>query len=171
MQSAKIQLSCLEKELLEKISRQSTSSVRAVERSKILLYLHASGTSSTDASKHLSIKWPKIQRWRCRWLSHGEKLKAIEEKGEVREIRHELLEYIQVILSDSPRSGAPATFTAHEYCQILGVALESPELSERPISEWTVRELTDEVIKRKIVPSISKSQVGSFLKSERGKAP
>lgn len=167
MQSPLIKLGSLELALLEKIANQSTSSVREVERAKIILHLHHSGCSSSSTSETLQLKWPKVQRWRYRWLSHETALSAIVQKGESSEIRHELLQYIRLILSDAPRSGAPSTFSAHQYCQILGVSLESPELSERPISEWTVRELTHEVIKRDIVKSISKSQVGSFLKSER----
>ena len=50
-----------------------------------------------------------------------------------------------------------------ERTQILAVACEPPENSGRPINCWTHRELTDEVIRRGIVPSISKSQVGSYL--------
>ena len=67
------------------------------------------------------------------------------------------------MLSDAPRNGAPGTFTAEQVTQILAVACEPPENSGRPINGWTHRELTDEVILRGIVPSISKSQVGSYL--------
>jgi hypothetical protein len=47
--------------------------------------------------------------------------------------------------------------------QILAVACEPPEESGRPVDRWTHRELTDEVICRGIVPSISVSQVSRFL--------
>jgi hypothetical protein len=36
-------------------------------------------------------------------------------------------------------------------------------LSGRPIDHWTLRELRDEVLKRKIVTAISASQIGRFL--------
>ena len=58
---------------------------------------------------------------------------------------------------------SPGTFTAEQVTQILAVACEPPENSGRPIDCWTHRELTDEVIRRRIVPSISVSQVGSYL--------
>ena len=51
------------------------------------------------------------------------------------------------------------------------VSLEEPALSGRPISHWGLTELTQEVIKRGIVASISRSQVGSFLKRERHQTP
>ena len=58
---------------------------------------------------------------------------------------------------------APGKFTAEQVTQILAVACESPKLSGRPITRWTHRELRDEVIKRKIVESISVAQVGRYL--------
>ena len=51
------------------------------------------------------------------------------------------------------------------------VSLEEPALSGRPVSHWGLTELTQEVIKRGIVDSISRSQVGSFLKIQRDQAP
>ena len=51
------------------------------------------------------------------------------------------------------------------------VSLEEPALSGRPVSHWGLTELTQEVIKRGIVDSISRSQVGSFLKTQRDQAP
>ena len=69
-------------------------------------------------------------------------------------------------LCDKPRPGTPMTFTAEQYCELLSVALEKPEQSERQINDWTNRELADEVIKRGIFKSISSTQVGRFLKKK-----
>ena len=44
------------------------------------------------------------------------------------------------------------------------MACEPPEKSGRPITHWTAHELADEVVKRGIVPSISASQVGRYLR-------
>ena len=46
------------------------------------------------------------------------------------------------------------------------VALEEPSQRGRPVSQWGLIELTDEVIKRGIVSRISRSPVGSFLKTQ-----
>ena len=86
-------------------------------------------------------------------------------------MRYELEKAIREGLSDAERSGSPGKFTAHDYCQIMGVSLEDPNLSGRPTSHWGLTELTDEVIKRGIVASISRSQVGSFLKTQRDQTP
>lgn len=70
-------------------------------------------------------------------------------------------------LQDAPRPGAPATFGAEQWCQIMALACEQPEASGRPISHWTPRELADEACKRGIVATISERHVGRFLKSSR----
>ncbi|MCP4653356.1 MAG: helix-turn-helix domain-containing protein [Candidatus Omnitrophica bacterium] len=71
---------------------------------------------------------------------------------------------IREILKDNPRPGAPPTYSSEQYCQILAVALEHPEESDRPISQWSSRELADECNDRGITSGISGRQVGRFLK-------
>jgi hypothetical protein len=47
----------------------------------------------------------------------------------------------------------------------VAIAGESPEKSERPLSHWTARELTDEALKRGIVERIS-PQINICLSSQ-----
>ena len=61
-------------------------------------------------------------------------------------------------------SRAPAKFTPEQVTQIVAVACEPPAKSDRPITHWTVQELTDEVIQRGIVESISPAQVYRYLR-------
>lgn len=166
MVSQLIKVSDFCKKILEKISRQSTSSTRDVERSKILLKL-SEGLSSDQVQRDLDKSWIKVQRLRKRWLLFEPILCKIEAKGTAKEVHYELLQKIKEVLQDAPRPGTPCTFSTHEYCQILGVSLEDPNLSDRPISEWSLTELKQEVEKRGIVKSISRSQLGAFLKSVR----
>jgi len=70
-------------------------------------------------------------------------------------------------LQDAMRPGAPATFRAEQWCQIIALACEPPEASGRPISHWTPRELADEARKRGMVTTLSERHVGRFLKSGR----
>ena len=65
-------------------------------------------------------------------------------------------------LQDAPRPGAPATFSAEQWCQIIALACEPREASGRPISHWTPRELADEARKRGIVGTISTRHVARF---------
>ena len=83
----------------------------------------------------MSKSWIKIQRLRRRWLFYEPILAQIEAKGTEKEVRHELSQKIKEILRDGDRAGTPIKFSAYDYCQILGVALEKPILSDCPINE------------------------------------
>lgn len=154
--------------MLERISRQTTTSIREVERSAILLEVNK-GLANTKVAAALGFTSGQVKRWRLRWLSYAAVFSAIEAKGG-KDMDRDLEGKIRECLGDAYRSGRPMTFTAGQYCQIVGVALEDPLESGRPISEWTPREIADEVTKRGIVESISKSQVRLFLKGERSEA-
>ena len=71
---------------------------------------------------------------------------------------------IEDVLSDAPRGGSHGKFTGEQIAQVLATATEPPELSDRPVADWTARELADEVVQRKIVSSISVSSVNRFLR-------
>ena len=67
------------------------------------------------------------------------------------------------MLSDAPRPGSPGRTTAEQVAQISALACEEPQLSGRPITRWTLDELRDEALARKIVTTISPAQVGRYL--------
>jgi transposase len=67
-------------------------------------------------------------------------------------------------LDDLPRPGAPARLTADQICQMEQMACEAPEKAGRPISQWTGRELADEMVARGIVASISPRHAARLLK-------
>ena len=71
---------------------------------------------------------------------------------------------VEQVLRDEPRAGSPGKFSPEPIVEILAVACEPPEKSGRPITHWTAHELADEVVKRDIVPSISVTQVGRYLR-------
>jgi len=104
------------------------------------------------------------QTWRARWRAAANQLQVAEAKGEVEAVIQELLE-------DAPRSGAPATFTPEQLCQLMVVACEKPEASGRPVTHWTPPELADELVKREIVKQISPRSVGRFLKRSPAQTP
>ena len=168
MRSPKIQASELERQILIKISRQTTSSVREVDRSRLILMM-LEGHSNMKIQSEAACCWGKVQKWRYRWLSFEPGFQEIENRDKKVLLEHDLEEKIRECLSDAPRPGKPLRITAEEYCQILGVSLEDPQLSDRPISQWTLDELVDEVKKRGI--QISRSHLGSFLKRKRGETP
>ena len=169
MRSPTLQASLLQKEILEQLSRQTTSRAHEVERSKIVLAA-LNGYSNTRIESELGYSWEKAKRWRYRWLEFQVLLDEVEKGAVEGRVRHELMMQIRQVLSDSPRFGGVSKYSAEDFCQILGVSVEDPKLSGRPISQWSLSELKDEVEKRGIVKSISRSHLGAFLKGERDKA-
>ena len=120
-------------------------------RAQVILLL-AQGLTAPDVARRLGTTRTTVRRWRRHWLKRPGC--AVHER-----------------LQDAPRPGAPATFSAEQWCQIIALACEPPEVSGRPISHWTPRELADEARKRGIVERISARHVGRFLKSGRAQAP
>jgi len=55
-------------------------------------------------------------------------------------------------------------FTAEQICKIIATCCEKPMEYGRPITHWTQRELVDELIKQKVVESISTSEIGRILR-------
>jgi len=151
---------CTEKQqiILEKFARATTASRRLGQRSQIIL--GALGKMlNQDIAVEVGLHPDQVRVWRRRWQESYDALVAIE----CRESTATLTRAIEQVLSDAPRNGSPGTFTAEQVTQILATACELPKNSGRPIDNWTHRELTDEVIQRGIVPSISVRQVGRYL--------
>jgi hypothetical protein len=156
--AAKIMITEKQQAILQQIANAATATVRHAQRARIILEAYQRKFNSDIAAK-VRLDRRQVGLWRRRWADSFEALIAIE----CRENNATLYRAIQQVLSDAPRVGAPCTFTAEQVTQILAVACEPPENSGRPVSRWTHRELTDEVIQRKIVSSISESQVGCYL--------
>jgi putative transposase len=103
--------------------------------------------------------------WRTRWLDNQNRLA----EAEASEAADEALRTIVLaIFSDEARPGTPSQFSLEQVMQIVALACEDPARSGRPTSEWSVRELADEAVKRGIVEHISPRSGGRFLK--RGKS-
>jgi transposase len=151
---------CTEKQLaiLNKFLLSTTAPIRIVQRARIIL-LAFDKMRNRDIAAEVGLHVDQVGLWRRRWQASFDALVAIE----CRESTAVLTRSIEQVLTDAPRSGSPGTFTAEQVTQILATACEPPSNSDRPIDRWTNRELTDEVIKRKIVDSISVRQVGRYL--------
>ena len=130
-----------------------------VQRATIILQ-SADGARTRHLAEALRVSDPTVRLWRRRWAQAAPQLAAAEAEADDETLRG----LLQQVLHDAPRRGRPATFTAEQLCQIIAVACEVPEASDRPVSHWTPRELADEVIKRGLVPTISPRSIGRFLK-------
>jgi putative transposase len=163
--SPKIGLSERSRLIVKEIARQRSLEYRLVVRALLMLSM-ADGVGNNELARQHQMDRVVVRKWRNRWLDLTRKLN----NAEASEISDEhLRDLILTGLSDLARSGTPPTFTAEQIVQIVAVSCENPSQSERPISHWTPTELASEVIKRKIVESISSSSVGRFLKSGRNK--
>lgn len=156
--AAKVQLSEKQQAILDEFSRSRSVPQAVQQRSRIVL-LGFERLENQEIADEVGLIRQQVGVWRRRWQAAWEAL-CVWECQEPKRLRETILE----VLKDAPRPGAPPTYSAEQVAQILALACESPELSNRPISHWTHRELRDEAVKRQIVPTISVAQVGRYLK-------
>src|ERR1022692_1517481 len=155
--AAKIIVSERHQVLLKEFSKSRTVGKSVSQRATIIL-LGFLGLFNEGIALRVGLNRQQVGIWRQRWRDAWASL-CVWECTEPHRLREAILD----ILSDAPRPGAPATFTAEQVSQIVALACAPPKLSGRPIDHWTLRELRDEAITRKIVEDISVSQVGRFL--------
>ncbi len=133
-----------EKETLNRlIAKHKTSQAQAL-RARIILQFYE-GKNINAIATALGVVYNTVLKWTNRWKKHPE----ID---------------VEKRLEDLPRSGCPDKYSPEQICKIIATCCENPEEYGRPITHWTQRELADEVIKQKIVESISTSEVGRILK-------
>ncbi len=131
-----------------------------MERAQIVL-MSAEDKNNKEQARQLNVDRQRIRRWRKRWAKAEKGLTAAENEGATDK---DLATIITQILSDEQRPGVPSKFSAEQLVQIISVACEPPKDSDRPVTHWTPKELADEVVKRKIVESISPRHIDRFLK-------
>ena len=157
----------MQRAILLPLSNSRTASKRDIERATMILHLENHSNSATAAT--LGCNFLTAKHWRQKWLAFQPRFDKIE-GGEAPDKPAQLRTAVFEFLADAPRPGAPPTYSAEQYCQIMAVCLEAPEDSGRAITHWTHRELTDEVHKRGIA-DISESHLGFFLKRKRPETP
>jgi putative transposase len=131
------------------LTRRHTISQQIALRARIILAA-AKGDNNCEIARQLRISVDRVRLWRERWIG----LQAVRLEDLSLEER----------LTDLPRPGRPARITPEQQCQIVALACEAPSLSGRPISQWTGREIADEIIKREIVAEISPRHASRLLK-------
>ena len=144
-----IVLSDGERQALGKLVQAHSTEQVVAQRARIILAA-STGLNNAQIAREVHLSIDMVRQWRGRWL---------------------LLQPIPLTelsvddrLQDLPRSGAPARISADQVCQITALACEKPELSGRPITHWTAREVADEIIKRGIVDDISPRHAARLLK-------
>lgn len=148
-QATPVILSEKEKEELTKLTKGHKIEKQKVLRSRIILYA-AQGFSNAKIARELNVNIDTARLWRDRWVG----LQGVEvEKLSVEER-----------LEDVPRPGKPPRITEEERCKIAALACEAPILSGRPISQWTGKEIADEMKTRGIVEQISPRHASRLIK-------
>jgi transposase len=148
-------LSERERAELERLVRAFSTGQQLALRARIVLAA-GNGVNNLQIARELGVDDETPGHWRGRWL----------------QFRDVPLDDLSVAarLADAPREGAPAKFTPEQVCQIIAMACEKPADSGRPISQWSHRELADEIVRRGIVESISPRHAGRLLKRSRPQA-
>ena len=147
--ATQVVLSEKEQEALTRISRRYRSEQQVAQRARIVLAA-AQGQSNAQIARQLSINVDTARLWRDRWVG----LQGID------------LDTLSITerLQDAPRPGKRPEITAEQRCQVAALACEAPSKAGRPISQWTGREIADEVMARGIIQHISPRHAARLLK-------
>jgi putative transposase len=144
-----IVLSDAERQQLEQLARRHSTAQQIALRARIVLAA-ADGANNCQIARQLDLSLDMVRRWRKRWL--------VLQPASLDDLP------IAERLTDVPRPGKPVDITAEQVCQIVALACEPPKDSLRPISQWTGREIADEIKQRGIVPTISPRHAARLLK-------
>jgi putative transposase len=109
----------------------------------------ADGANNSQIARQLGVNVDTARLWRQRWQA----------------LQPATLDDLPVTdrLTDTPRPGKPRRITDEQVCQVEAVACEAPERAGRPISQWTAREIADELKQRGIVEEISDRHAARLL--------
>lgn len=141
-----------ERQALEYLTRRHSTPQQLALRARMVLAA-AAGANNSQIARKEGVDIETVRLWRSRWL--GLQAVTLEDLS------------VEDRLTDAPRSGKPVRITDEQVCQIIALACEAPERSERPISQWTGREIADEIKRRGIVSEISERHAARLLKRGR----
>jgi putative transposase len=144
-----IELTAAEQKDLEQLVNKHSTRQQIALRARIVLQA-AVGQNNAEVARALGVSLDAARSWRQRWLSF--KSIALADLS------------VEERLEDLPRPRSPPPLTADQYCRMEQLVCERPEKAGRPVSQWTSRELADELIQRGIVETISPRHAARLLK-------
>jgi putative transposase len=147
-----IELQAAERAALEYLVRRHTAPQQLALRARIVVAA-ASGANNSQIARHEGVNLDTVRLWRTRWLDLQDvplSELSVEER-----------------LADAPRPGKPVRITDEQVCRIVALACEAPDQSGRPISQWSGRDIADEIKRRGIVAEISGRHAARLLKRGR----
>ena len=148
MPATPITLTEAEQEGLVSLVRRHTTAQQIVLRARIVLAA-AAGQTNVQIVEQVGLSRESVRLWRDRWAALQE-IPLVEVSVAER-------------LADAPRPGTPARITAEQVCQIVALACAAPTTAGRPISQWSSREIADEITARGIVATISPRHAARLL--------
>jgi len=116
--------------------------------------------NNSQIAQQLNVERHCVGKWRRRWQGSVDALLAIE----MNEPQAALRRAVEDTLRDAHRSGRPTEFTDEQVAKVVAMASRSPRDFDRPVDDWTGRELAAEAKRQEIVESISPSRVNHFLR-------
>lgn len=144
-----VELSTEERRGLERVVRAHRTPQQVALRARIVLAA-ADGLNNTQIARQLRVDADTVRLWRTRWLG-------------LRGVRLDDLSLTER-LTDAPKPGASARITPEQVCQVVALACEAPQEAGRPISQWSSREIADEIVQRGIIDRISPRHAARLLK-------
>ena len=143
--STKIKIRASNEDIMEmqKILRGWTRAYALVRRVMIILLLFT-GLSISEVSRQTKASRALIRKWAERYNSEG--LKG---------------------LNDSHRKGRPPVFNSEIAMHIIKIACEMPEIRGRSLDKWDCEEIAKELIRTKVVTSISDESIRRILGSQK----
>ncbi|MFQ5814856.1 MAG: helix-turn-helix domain-containing protein [Anaerolineae bacterium] len=144
-----VELSPQERQGLETLVHRHSTPQQVARRGRIIL-LAAAGLNNCQIARQVDLDVNTVRLWRQRWI--GLQAASLDDLN------------IADRLSDAPRPGAPARITPEQLCQMVSLACEAPSQTGRPISQWTSREIAEEIVNRGIVERISPRHAARLLK-------
>ena len=142
-----LNLTEVERHEVERLVRRHSTGQQMALRGRIILEANA-GKNNSQIARELGVSVETVRAWRTRWLALQPV--ALADLS------------VQERLSDVPRPGRRSQITAEQTCQLIAMACEQPK--ERPISQWTGREIADEAMARGIIKQISPRHAARLLK-------
>lgn len=127
-----------ERRELYRIVSAHKSEQRMASRARIIL-LAAVGEGNRQIARELGLDLKTVRKWRGRFAWSR-----------------------MAGLYDKPRSGRPPIFDATQRHEVFSLVVSSPP---EPYTRWTIDLLTEELVKRRIVPSISRETISYWLRT------
>ena len=156
--AAKVTITERQQEILLSFAEARKVDVGLAQRSRIVLFAFEK-LSNERISELVELNPDQVGIWRRRWQDAWNSLIQVECSG----TSHELRQAIKKTLADLPRSGRPARISPEQQAKLISLACEDPEDSGRPITNWSGRELADEIKQRGIIEMISPRWVSELL--------